>query len=559
MTFLSTNSIINQSSALPQSQQSRPSLSCVSSSSASPSPTSSRSSSSFSSLFDTTNPFGLRPRPSGDSTGQARRESQCSATSWGSMGEGNILEGGGEKDVEGDNNHDDANTRSPPSPPRNASTGSIQTVSSTSSSNSDPALTTPDLSHHDQLPAVLSPHEETPSSPSDSTTSTALSKGESTPRAELPPPVWPLSAASPRRQGMFDEPMTMVTDGSSTVSRNPSLKRASSWRKKHASLDTPPTTPHHHLHDPSFPNFTTLKGIPPLDGPSHTASKSAPPPPPSSENPHPKATPTSVKRLSGESGNVIAADKKIIAHSPATGCHISAPLSPPAGYPLPSFHPGGRRHSSTTSSTRSLASSGASISSSSSSSKSTQLTPPPPRWAQPPTITNSISGRALSFGSAQSRPDISFDDFDPELFEGKEDEWIEIIKGMEGRIAIKSTPELYDIMVWLPGFSLDNITIATRGHRTIHIVADQWDEGDHAQWDIKLGEDANLKSVNAKFTGKELRVTVAREQRRTYHNPKSRSFRSEPSTPAVETSLSAPSITATSGHNPIDQAFAQTN
>lgn len=57
-------------------------------------------------------------------------------------------------------------------------------------------------------------------------------------------------------------------------------------------------------------------------------------------------------------------------------------------------------------------------------------------------------------------------------------------------------------------------------------MADQWDEGgmllttaaieskclfwgctDHAQWDIKLGEDANLKSVNAKFTGKELRVT----------------------------------------------------
>lgn len=72
---------------------------------------------------------------------------------------------------------------------------------------------------------------------------------------------------------------------------------------------------------------------------------------------------------------------------------------------------------------------------------------------------------------------------------------------------------------------IDNITIATRGHRTVHIVADQWDEGgmlltiaaiesnaylghsDHAQWDIKLGEDANLKSVNAKFTGKELRVT----------------------------------------------------
>nr|XP_031864395.1 uncharacterized protein CI109_000308 [Kwoniella shandongensis]KAA5531467.1 hypothetical protein CI109_000308 [Kwoniella shandongensis] len=330
------------------------------------------------------------------------------------------------------------------------------------------------------------------------------------------------------------------------------------------SLDTPPTAPHHHDH-PTFASFTTLRDIPPLDDPTPAPSNSAsapapvPTPQPSGNYLSSNATPTSVKRLSGESGNAIAAGKKIVAHSPATGCHISAPLSPPVGYPLPSFYPGGRRHSSSAGFAQSLASSGASTSSSSSSSKSAEPTPPPPRWAQPPHVTNAVSGRALSFGSAQSRPDINFDDFDPELFEGKEDEWIEIIKGMEGRIAIKSTPELYDIMVWLPGFSLDNITIATRGHRTIHLVADQWDEGDHAQWDIKLGEDANLKSVNAKFTGKELRVTVAREQRRPYHNPKSRSFRSDPSTPSSGSSLSVPSITATSGHNPLDQASTRTN
>jgi hypothetical protein len=53
-------------------------------------------------------------------------------------------------------------------------------------------------------------------------------------------------------------------------------------------------------------------------------------------------------------------------------------------------------------------------------------------------------------------------------------------------------------------------------------VADQWDEGgkcasrqlgvdpdpaDHAQWDIKLGEDANMRSISAKFGGNDLKIT----------------------------------------------------
>jgi hypothetical protein len=44
-------------------------------------------------------------------------------------------------------------------------------------------------------------------------------------------------------------------------------------------------------------------------------------------------------------------------------------------------------------------------------------------------------------------------DFDAELFEGKEGELIEVIKGEDGRIAVKSCPSCYRIMVWLPGFS----------------------------------------------------------------------------------------------------------
>jgi hypothetical protein len=30
---------------------------------------------------------------------------------------------------------------------------------------------------------------------------------------------------------------------------------------------------------------------------------------------------------------------------------------------------------------------------------------------------------------------------------------------------------------------------------------------DHAQWDIKLGDDANMKSITAKFGGHDLKVT----------------------------------------------------
>lgn len=48
------------------------------------------------------------------------------------------------------------------------------------------------------------------------------------------------------------------------------------------------------------------------------------------------------------------------------------------------------------------------------------------------------------------RPDV---DFDADLFEGDGDEFVEVIKGKEGRIAVKSTNMLYEILVWLPKFS----------------------------------------------------------------------------------------------------------
>lgn len=41
----------------------------------------------------------------------------------------------------------------------------------------------------------------------------------------------------------------------------------------------------------------------------------------------------------------------------------------------------------------------------------------------------------------------------PEQMQGPAGEWVEVLKGEQGRIAVKSTPEHYEVMVWLPGFS----------------------------------------------------------------------------------------------------------
>ncbi|WVQ73374.1 hypothetical protein IAR50_002945 [Cryptococcus sp. DSM 104548] len=450
-------------------------------------------------------------------------------------------------------------------PSRNASTETVMSTSSSGSGSSlEPQLSTPELPPSGSLPPVVHPPYNT--SPSGSTTSsTGHSKGESTPRAEVGPPVWPLSAgAASRRNEVFDEPYSMGSSsmarhGSNeippTLSRTPSLKRAGSYRKKHASLDTPPNAPRK---EDVFPSFSALSQVPPLSSPKEhkqTTSRSSAPGAPLSAA-FPRYSTDSHK--SSESRSSMARS-----HSPASGCEISAPISPPVGYPL-SFYSRGRRSSSSSGLAPPSISSASTTSSSSGKSASSNKsppTPPPPRWARPPAYTNMYAGRAMSLGSGEERPDVNLDDFDPELLEGVDNEWVEVIKGSEGRIAIKSVPTAYEILVWLPGFSLDNITIATRGHRTVHIVADQWDEGDHAQWDIKLGEDANLRSVNAKFTGKELRVTVARQipEWQLARNRQQRSNRSfaSASTSRSGPAISGPSITSSKVLSPLERATAR--
>lgn len=72
---------------------------------------------------------------------------------------------------------------------------------------------------------------------------------------------------------------------------------------------------------------------------------------------------------------------------------------------------------------------------------------------------NSVSGRTWSFGNQPAPPERPiYDpgiDFDVDMFrvESNDEDPIEVIKGEQGRIAVKSTMKDYEIMVWLPGFS----------------------------------------------------------------------------------------------------------
>jgi hypothetical protein len=174
---------------------------------------------------------------------------------------------------------------------------------------------------------------------------------------------------------------------------------------------------------------------------------------------------------------------RVVATSPTTGCTISAPICPPAHYPLPT--PPVTRNAfdlqtpNSTSARRMSMSTSTKSSSTTSSTRSSVSSAPPPKWAQPPTHTNSITGTAMSRsntkdslqhlsraqdtttpspksteeGASSAVDPETNQDFDPELFEGQEGEPIEIVKGTEGRIAVKSTPKEYIVMVWLPGFS----------------------------------------------------------------------------------------------------------
>ncbi|KZT10788.1 uncharacterized protein LAESUDRAFT_350027 [Laetiporus sulphureus 93-53] len=78
-------------------------------------------------------------------------------------------------------------------------------------------------------------------------------------------------------------------------------------------------------------------------------------------------------------------------------------------------------------------------------------------------------------------------------------------------IAVETNPREYRLLVKLPGFRRDAITLSTRKGRILHVVADSWEpNGGHFERRISFGYDADLGQVRAEFDGEFLRVIVPR-------------------------------------------------
>lgn len=89
-----------------------------------------------------------------------------------------------------------------------------------------------------------------------------------------------------------------------------------------------------------------------------------------------------------------------------------------------------------------------------------------------------------------------------------------------------SSTDRFTVVATLPGFSLDNITLALKRNGSLHILADRYDDGaksptataagddestaigGHFERMVELGESAIGARVSAEFDGKRLRVTV---------------------------------------------------
>lgn len=78
-------------------------------------------------------------------------------------------------------------------------------------------------------------------------------------------------------------------------------------------------------------------------------------------------------------------------------------------------------------------------------------------------------------------------------------------------IAVETSPSEYRLIVRLPGFRRDGITIATRRRRILHVVADSWEpEGGHFERRVLFGYDGDLAQVRAEFDGQLLHIIVPR-------------------------------------------------
>ncbi|KZT41434.1 hypothetical protein SISSUDRAFT_1000602, partial [Sistotremastrum suecicum HHB10207 ss-3] len=79
-------------------------------------------------------------------------------------------------------------------------------------------------------------------------------------------------------------------------------------------------------------------------------------------------------------------------------------------------------------------------------------------------------------------------------------------------IVVETAEKEYVLVVRLPGYNRDSITLSTRRRRILHLVADSWEVGGgHFERRISFGYDADLTQVRAEFDGVFLRISVPRK------------------------------------------------
>jgi hypothetical protein len=69
------------------------------------------------------------------------------------------------------------------------------------------------------------------------------------------------------------------------------------------------------------------------------------------------------------------------------------------------------------------------------------------------------------------------------------------------RVASRLVQELIFSLICRPTCSLDSITLATKSRRTLHIIADRWEDanGVHIERKVHFGEDADLRKIKAQY------------------------------------------------------------
>ncbi|KAK4049819.1 hypothetical protein OIV83_003875 [Microbotryomycetes sp. JL201] len=107
------------------------------------------------------------------------------------------------------------------------------------------------------------------------------------------------------------------------------------------------------------------------------------------------------------------------------------------------------------------------------------------------------------------------------------------------------------IKVMLPGFSIENITVAMRRERKVHIVADSYGEnGGHFEKLVSLGTEVSSAAPRAEFDGSELCVFIRRKSL-----PSSSQIRSPPMSPPMSVGSPTSSLSSSAASPRLDNYF----